>query len=483
MSNLEHGVPIKPGSIFHVASISKQFTDMCIALLGSEGVLSLDDDIRRYVPEIPDYGETITIRHLIHHTSGLRDMWSLLRLAGWRDDDLINEADMLWVASRQAAPNFRPGDEYLYSNTGYALLALIIHRVSGKTLREFAHDRIFEPLGMTSTHVHDDHTEIVKGRTQAYEPRRGGGLRISIPVFDVAGTTSLFTTVEDMARWDDNFHHHKVGGAAIIDQMLTPGRLNGGGPMTYGFGLNIHSYRGLTIVEHSGADAGYRAHFLRFPDQRLAVVCLCNLSTMTPRTLALAVADIALADQFPEPIYDETLESSEPDERLAGVYRNDDTGDLLRVTRDDEGLAIGFGHSLRLERLRGGTYRIEGQRLTRLRFGERDGRQALVYGSLYSPQPDPVFVRVAKPGLDEPRPFDGGEFHSNEVDASYRLDPEGQALRMTHYRLDEKMLQHAYDDVYASDDLRIALDRDAQGTVIGFRASTGRVRDVWFERC
>jgi hypothetical protein len=409
-------------------------------------------------------------------------MWSLLRLAGWRADDLINEADMLWVASRQAAPNFRPGDEYLYSNTGYALLALIIHRVSGKTLREFAHERIFEPPGMASTHVHDDHTEIVKGRTQAYEPRKGGGLRISIPVFDVAGTTSLFTTVEDMARWDDNFHHHKVGGAEIIQQMVTPGRLNDGGPMTYGFGLNIHSYRGLLIVEHSGADAGYRAHFLRFPKQRLAVVCLCNLSTMTPRTLALAVADTVLADQFPEPIYDETLESSTPDATLAGVYRNEDTGDLLRVTSTDEGLAVGFGHSQRLERLRGGTYRIEGQRLTRLRFAERDGRQTLVYGALYAPQPDPVFVRVAGPASVEPPLFDGGEFHSDEVDATYRLEPDGRVLRMTHYRLNEKTLQHAYDDVYASDELRIALERDGQGVVTGFRASTGRVRDVWFVR-
>ncbi|HEX5166195.1 MAG TPA: serine hydrolase domain-containing protein [Thermomicrobiales bacterium] len=482
MSNLEHGVPITPGSIFHVASISKQFTDMCIALLASEGALSLDDDIRQYVPEIPDYGETITIRHLIHHTSGLRDMWSLLRMAGWRADDLINETDMLWVASRQAAPNFRPGDEYLYSNTGYALLALIIHRVSGKTLRQFAHERIFEPLGMTSTHVHDDHTEIVKGRTQAYEPRKGGGLRISIPVFDVAGTTSLFTTVEDMARWDDNFHQHTVGGAAILEQMQTPGRLNDGGPMTYGFGLNIHSYRGLPLVEHSGADAGYRAQYLHFPEERLAVVCLCNLSTMTPRTLALAVADIMLGDQFPEPVYDETLEPGRSDASLAGVYRNEDTGDLLRITSDDEGLAIGFGHLQRLERLRGGTFRIEGQRLTRLRFEELDGRRALVFGALYSPQPDPVFMRVAEPELTEPRPFDGGEFHSDEVDATYRLQPDGDALRMTHYRLDEKTLQHAYDDVYASDDLRLELERDVHGSVAGFRASTGRVRGVWFAR-
>jgi hypothetical protein len=181
-------------------------------------------------------------------------------------------------------------------------------------------------------------------------------------------------------------------------------------------------------------------------------------------------------------MYDETHELSAPDRSMAGVYRNEDTGDLLCVTSHDEGLAVGFGHSQRLERLRGGAYRVEGQRLTRLRFEERDGTQALIYGALYSPQPDPVFVRIVGPKQPEPPQVEGGEFHSDEVDATYRLELDGQVLRMTHYRLDEKTLQHAYAETFASDELRIALERDGQGLVTGFRASTGRVRDVWFAR-
>ncbi|MDQ3548536.1 MAG: beta-lactamase family protein [Chloroflexota bacterium] len=485
MANLEHGVPISSESIFHVASISKQFTDMCVALLAADGMLSLDDDVRQYVPEIPDYGETITIRHLIHHMSGLRDMWDLLRLAGWRSDDLITEADMLWAVSRQTASNFRPGDQYLYSNTGYALLALIVRRVSGKSLRELAQERIFEPLGMTSTHFHDDHTEIVKGRTQAYEPRKDGALRISIPVFDVVGTTSLFTTVEDMARWDDNFNHRRVGGDAVVEQMLTPGHLNGAGPMSYGFGLQIHSYRGLPIVEHGGADAGYRAHYLRFPDARMAVVCLCNLSTMTPRTLALAVADLALADRFSEPL-DEGIQAppnTEHEARFAGVYRNDDAGDLLLVTSDGEGLLLGFDDPQRLAPIADGSYRIEGQRLTRLRFAERDGTTHLIHGAMYSPVPDPVYVRVAGPDFADPPALHGGDFYSEELDTRYRLEPAECGLLLKHYRLEDRALQHAYADEYAVNNLRLRLQRDADGNVTGFRASTGRVRDVRFERC
>jgi CubicO group peptidase (beta-lactamase class C family) len=483
MSNLEHGVPIAPNSIFHVASISKQFTALCIAMLAGEGLLSLDDDIRTHVPEIPDYGDTITVRHLVHHTSGLRDMWDLLRMAGWRSDDLITEGDMLWVASRQTTPNFRPGDEYLYSNTGYALLTLIIRRASGNSLREFADERIFQPLGMTRTHVHDDHTEIVEGRTQAYEPRKSGGLRISIPVFDVAGTTSLFTTVEDMARWDDNFMHRRVGGDAVFEQTLTPGKLNDGGLMSYAFGLQIHSYRGLPLVEHSGADAGYRAHYLRFPVERLAVVCLCNLSTMTPRTLALSVADLMLAERFTEPLNNILVEPSSADARFAGIYRNDATGDLLKIAAAEEGLTVGFDDGQRLERLADGAYRVDGQSLSRLRFEEREGVTRLVNGALYSPTSDPVFERIDENERTGSLQFDGGVFYSNEVDATYVIERDGDTLLMKHHRLDDRTLHHAFGDTYAANNFRINLERDEAGVVTGFRASTFRVRNVRFERC
>ena len=206
-----YGMAITPASIFHVASISKQFTAFAVMLLAQDGKLSLNDDLRRYVPEVPDYGRRITIRHLMQHTSGLRDQWVLLRLAGWRADDLITEEDVLWAVGRQRATNFAPGEEYLYSNTGFTLLAVMVKRVSGKSLREFAEERIFRPLGMGATHFHDDHTMIVPNRTSAYQPKPNGGWRISIPVFDTYGATSLFTTARDLLLWERNFADGKAG--------------------------------------------------------------------------------------------------------------------------------------------------------------------------------------------------------------------------------------------------------------------------------
>ncbi len=353
MSNLEYGIPITPSSIFHIASISKEFTAMAIVMLAQQGKLSLDDDVRKYVPEVPDLGERITIRHLIHHTSGLRDQWALLEMAGWREDDVITEGDILDLISRQKALNFKPGDEHLYSNTGYTLLAVIVKRVSGQSLRDFADAHIFKPLGMTRTHFHDDHSMIVKDRTSAYQPRTGGGLKISIPVFDTYGATSLFTTVEDMAKWDQNFVDKKVGGEAVIEQMLTPGVLNNGKKLTYAFGLSLGEYKGLKTVGHGGADAGYRADFVRFPDQRLSIVCLCNISNSNPGMLTRRVADVYLADQFkqspPEtkpaaPIAASTTNLTEQElASKAGVYTERKTDTTVRLEMKNGKLTAAMG--------------------------------------------------------------------------------------------------------------------------------------------
>jgi CubicO group peptidase (beta-lactamase class C family) len=212
MDDLDHDVVITPSTVFHVASISKQFTAAAIALLEQDGKLSLDDDVRKYVPELPDLGPRITIRHLLHHTSGLRDQWDLLGLAGWRYSRvLITDDDVLRVMASQKALNFAPGSEFLYCNTGYTLLATVVARVSGLSFRRFTTDRLFTPLGMTRTHFRDDFGEIVKDQAYGYVPA-GDTFRLSVTNFDTAGATSLLTTVEDMARWDQNFFDARVGG-------------------------------------------------------------------------------------------------------------------------------------------------------------------------------------------------------------------------------------------------------------------------------
>jgi CubicO group peptidase (beta-lactamase class C family) len=283
MANLEHDIPITPASIFHVASVSKQFTAASIMLLAADGKLSLDDDIRKHLPEIPDYGHPITIRHLLTHTSGLRDQWDLLIMArgGRFEENRITESDVLEIVVRQKGLNFTPGTEYLYSNTGYTLAGTIVRRVSGKSLRTFADERIFRPLGMTSTHFHDDYTMIVPGRAAGYG-RTGTGWRVSLPNYDTYGATSLFTTVGDLLKWEANHARPVVGSDAMLRAMATSATLANGDTTTYGLGLATSLFRGVRLVGHGGADAGYRTWSGRVPEHGLALVVLCNASSANP---------------------------------------------------------------------------------------------------------------------------------------------------------------------------------------------------------
>jgi CubicO group peptidase (beta-lactamase class C family) len=297
-ANLEYNIPITPSTVFHVASVSKQFTAFAIAMLANQGKLSLDDDIRKHLPEIHDFGKTITIRYLIHHTSGLRDQWELLAMGGWRLDDVITKDHILKVVRNQRELNFDPGQEHLYCNTGYTLLAVIVERVTGKSFREYTQDNIFKPLGMANTHFHDDHEMIVKNRAYSYRSAPGGGYKLSALNYANVGATSLFTTAEDMAKWVQNFDDGRVGGKAVIDQMVEQGVLNNKQKLDYAFGLVVGKYKGLKVVEHSGGDAGYRSHVMRFPDQKFAVVVLSNLASFIPTIQARQVADLYLGDQL-----------------------------------------------------------------------------------------------------------------------------------------------------------------------------------------
>src|SRR5271168_3725060 len=357
-ANLNDDVAITPATVFHVASMSKQFTAASIVLLALQGKLSLDDDVRKYIPELPDFGERITIRHLVHHTSGLRDQWNVLELAGWRYSlDLITDDDVMSVMTRHKDLNFKPGDKHVYCNTGYTLMGLIVKRVSGMSLREFTIKNIFEPLGMTHTHFRDDHAEIIKHDALGYEQEgKDKPFEMSLTNFDTVGATSLHTTVEDLQLWDENFYHPKVGGAAFIQQMLERGKLNSGEQLDYAFGLVESKYKGLPTVDHGGADAGYRSDLTRFPDQHFSAAVLCNSAETNPTGLVRQVADIFLANDFKVPEVapsKEPLMSSGPkptEEQLAplaGTYWNRENDAFEKVTVKDDKLQIGLGGEVR----------------------------------------------------------------------------------------------------------------------------------------
>jgi len=298
MANLEHDVPITPETVFRIGSTSKQFTAACIAILSLQGQLSLDDDIRKYIPELPDYGKPITIKHLVHHTSGIRDYLELAYLLGKSDDDFYTTEETVAMVARQKGLNFVPGDEHLYSNSGYFLMGVIVSRVSGKSLNAFAQEHIFEPLGMKNTHYHDDYTMLVKKRADGHIKTKDG-FKILNTTLNHVGDGGVFTTVKDLYLWDQAFYNHNLG-KDLMDLVHQTGVLNNGKKLKYAFGLNVGQYKGLKLVAHGGGFVGFRADMIRFPEEKFTVICLVNLVSINPSKLCRQIADIYLADKFTE---------------------------------------------------------------------------------------------------------------------------------------------------------------------------------------
>jgi CubicO group peptidase (beta-lactamase class C family) len=296
MADLEHDIPNRPDTIFEAGSVSKQFTAAAVLLLARDGKLSIDDPVRQYVPELPDYGAPLLIRHILQHTSGLRDWGEVAGIAGWpRTSRVHTHAHVLDILSRQKALNFPTGTQYSYSNSGYNLAVIIVSRVSGKSFADFTKERIFEPLGMTRTSWRDDFTRIVKDRAIAYSPA-GDGFRMNMPFENVHGNGGLLTTVGDLLKWNENFVTPKVGDAAFVKLQQEPGRFNDGKPHEYAMGLFVKPYKGIPEVGHSGSTAGYTAYLTRFPQQQLSVAVLCNVSSGAATQYAYSVADMYLGD-------------------------------------------------------------------------------------------------------------------------------------------------------------------------------------------
>lgn len=299
MANVESSVPNGPDIVYPLASNSKQFTAFAIHLLASDGKLSLVDDVRKYVPELPDFGEPITLTMLIHHTSGLRDATSLLDLQGYGPQDAVSRQQALDILWRQQNLNFRPGSEYSYNNSNYLLLGLVIERVSGLSLAQFWERRLFEPLGMTATRASREPIQIVPRRASGYGRENDRFIPRQTPDA-MLGASGISSTVGDLTKWLANFDDPKaVGDPAVIAAMLRAGTLRDGTPITYASGLHREHYRGLPFIEHSGHNWGYKTEILRFPDRDLTIIILANADDSDPPSLAFKIADIYLEGEFP----------------------------------------------------------------------------------------------------------------------------------------------------------------------------------------
>ncbi|HEY2852486.1 MAG TPA: serine hydrolase domain-containing protein [Gemmatimonadaceae bacterium] len=498
MADLERQVPITPSTAFDIGSTTKQFTAASLALLVADGKLSFDDDVRKYIPELPDYGTPITIDHLLRHTSGLRDYNGLLALAGYSLEEVTTDSQALALVVRQRRLNFKPGSRHEYSNTGYFLASVIIKRVSGKSLAEFARERLFMPLGMTHTLFRNEFAMLIPGRALGYAPDEHGGFKISMSNWEETGDGALHLTIEDALKWDENFYHPRVGGTALIDRLQTRGRLDNGDTIGYARGLFVDEYRGVRRIHHGGDWIGYHAAFNRYPIQHTSVVIFCNSDAIAPTELADRVADIVLARELrgaSASVATVAQSGGTPSssglvlrpDRFVGSYQVAETRTIYRIASDSGRLALMIGgRSLPLRAQDSTTFAVAGfpavveftfdgspvARAMRLRVGGDKGESAARF--------EPIALTA-----DELRSYEGS-YSSPELGVTWPIALEdGKLVIKSEKRslLDVAgPLQPTTKDAFEAPGGFVQFTRDPSGRISGFDLSASRMRDIRFDR-
>ncbi|HKE25580.1 MAG TPA: serine hydrolase domain-containing protein [Bryobacteraceae bacterium] len=415
--SLELGSPLSSDSVFYMASVSKQFTAASIVLAAEQGLLSLDDDVRKYISELPSYGHTISLRQMLHQTSGFRDFLALTYLAGRDISALSSSNDVLKLIVRQKGLNNLPGEEFVYSNTNYFLLGMVVKRASGKPLAEFAAANIFRPLGMTKTLFYDDNSVVVPNRVAGYAPGKAGGFQVDwSTIFDIVGSGGLMSTVNDLLLWDRNFYSGKVGKGSLEKELEAHGFLNNGHPINYGLGLWLGEYHGLKTVEHSGGTFGYRTELLRFPERRFSVVVLCNIANADVEGFARKISDLYLEKELRSEANIPARSSVFPDPTpFAGTYL-DPRKHIIYTFTAASGNLMGWGS--KLERLGANEFSdLVGNPIV---FKSAQGTMT----ATLTLQGDPYFsghmipkIQLSESALSR---FTG-KYHSDELAATYEL--------------------------------------------------------------
>ncbi len=487
MANLEYGVPNTPETIFESGSVAKQFTAAAMVLLAQDGRLSLDDDVRKHIPEVPNFGKTITIRHLLTHTSGLRDQWGLLGLKGMGPGTQVHSlATILDLVSRQTSLNFEPGAEYLYSNTGYALSAIIVQRVSGKSLAAFSDERLFKPLGMTSTRWRDDFARIVKDRATAYDGNTQRGFRTDMPFTNVYGNGGLLTTVGDLLTWNAFLNNPRanVGGAPLVQALETTMRLTSGRPITYALGLTVRTQDGIREVSHSGSTAGYTTWLARYPERDVSVAVLCNSASAQPTTYANVAAGLLLNRQRATATTAATDGSVDVPagqlEKYAGTFREPRTQNVVRTLVRDGKLVTVVPAPLTLVPLGSDRFRVPGQGELTYRFSTGRLTDVQLAGATDTTTYEPVSTPVTTTRDLAPL---AGSYWSDELDTRVTIAIKDTLVVIRRRPADEVPLRPMFKDGFSAPGVgTIVFTRDARGAVTGFGIWAGRIRNVRFTR-
>lgn len=476
-ADLEHDIANTPATIFEAGSVSKQFTSAAIVLLAQDGKLALEDPVRKYVPEVPDYGAPITIRHLMTHTSGLRDWGVVTGIAGWpRGERAHTHAHVLDIVSRQRALNYPPGAEYSYTNTGYNLLAVIVDRVSGMPFAQFTRQRIFEPLGMTHTQWRDDYTRIVKGRAQAYAPR-GSGFALDMPFENVHGNGGLLTTVGDLLNWNENLETGKVGGPAFLEVMHRAGVLSNGRKITYASGLMLGRYNDKREVSHTGSTGGYRALLARYPDDKLSVAVLCNVGNANPGPMGSQIAGIFLGPQrgAPERAVKAAAVAEADVQSRAGLYRHWRTGNVLRINLRNGKLQTGANELIPLS----ATLFQVGTTNRQLRFEPARGSARARLADVSS-EGDTVFYEPTAefaPSTEQLAEY-AGDYYSPDAETTFRVVVEDGRLVLRRRPDTRIVLAPLYTDAFQGQLGLVRFHRENGGQIAELSIGQPRVFDL-----
>lgn len=461
MANLDYAIPIHSRTVFRVASLAKQFTGACIGLLEEQGALTLNDDIRKWIPELPHYQAPVTVGQLLWHTSGIHDFPHILwGLSGKSFGDAVTEQGVLEMLSRFKDTDFRPGTRHLYCNAGYFLLAIAAARISGQSLASFAYEHIFAPLGMRNTHFHDDYNLIVPNRAIGYTPNGEGYAIMDAPTCTLVGDDGLFTTLEDMLIWEGNFYANKLGKGGLVDRMLSKGKLEDGSLVNYGYGLFLEERKGLDSFWHYGEFLGFQSVFRSFPQQKLSIICLGNTSELGPIDFAREIEDILLEVRFshgprtqPSPSIPYTGVANP--ENYAGLYCNRDEGFFIEVKTQESGLQMAingrqvFDLKLLTEDV---AEAIELDFPLGLKYNRGQGTVALFDSEVVFPL-EPLAVFPQLPGAEDLAQL-AGEYYSPILDAAWTVVVEEGSLRLInkdrHRISPQEPLTHVFEDFYVA---------------------------------
>ena len=477
LADLEHNVPNTTQTIFESGSVAKQFTAAALVLLQQDGKLSLDDPVKKHIPELPDYGSPLTIRHLLNHTSGLRDWGAVLSLTGaGRGERVITQDLALDVITHQRALDFTPGSEYSYSNSGYNLAAIIVERVSKQKFPAFVEERLFKPLGMKNSSWRDDYQRIVPGRAQAYSRQGNGPWRLNMPFMNVYGNGGMLTTVGDWMKWSAMLDSHALG-AALVNALETKGVLNDGRKISYALGLTVSTYKGLKDVSHGGATAGYQTFLTRYPDNKVAIGVMCNGTSPSAGGIAASMTD-EIFGPFPETPRTEAANVSEDElKKFVGVWRNEKTHAPARFVIEN---GVSRWSGARVVPLGGGQFTAGNNQL---KFAlDKDGTPL----SAETVDSDGEVRRFVPEKEWKPTPADltsfKGEWFSEEAGATLTIAIDGDKAFIKQRPATSLPMQPVYKDHFAVQGFVVWFTRDKDGKVKGMHVGASRMRDMPFVR-